>query len=584
MKVRIGLVSLLFVFVCVSSTIAFEPEAVNANPKLVNLTADWIPATVYNVTDGVYVAIGYGRCNPTLIEGTDGLIVVDPGESETSAQLAKAAFNEHLNNIFSKKPVKAIIYTHYHDCHIHGATVFAGNDSPEIIAHETLEANLFGPAAVESQIYPIKIYRAVKYAGIVYQKDRGYFVNGGIFPFSVPGPSGYLPPTLTVKDRLETNIAGVNLTLIHAPGETSDIIYVWLPDKKTIVQIGNFYKSFPAINTLRGASYRNPLDYIKSIDDMRSLNAEYLVLLHGGKPLVGAENISRILTNARDATQYVHDQTVHYMNQGLTPGEIIEAIKLPPHLANDPYLQEYFGEVDRDVFQIFQQYMGWFTGKTRDMFPTSPEKEAQEMAYLAGGVDQLASKAKGALDEGDMKWALIFADNALILDHNNTLARDVKNASVLSLAEETYNAQARNYLLSEYLEETGQIDIEPILDRGFSSMDENMVTHMPMDTLFRIMAVNLNASKSLNEDYVVGLKLTDKNITPNIYNIHIRRGIVEIQPKIPENPAFTISTESLIWKQLALGQIDPQETIEKGYVVIEGGDKEEFTKFIDLFE
>ena len=135
MKVRIGLVSLLFVFVCVSSTIAFEPEAVNANPKLVNLTADWIPATVYNVTDGVYVAIGYGRCNPTLIEGTDGLIVVDPGESVTSAQLAKAAFNEHLNNIFSKKPVKAIIYTHYHDCHIHGATVFAGNDSPEIIAH-----------------------------------------------------------------------------------------------------------------------------------------------------------------------------------------------------------------------------------------------------------------------------------------------------------------------------------------------------------------------------------------------------------------------------------------------------------------
>lgn len=223
-------------------------------------------------------------------------------------------------------------------------------------------------------------------------------------------------------------------------------------------------------------------------------------------------------------------------------------------------------------------------GKTRDMFPMSPKREAQETAYLAGGVDQLASKAKGALEEGDMKWALIFADYALILDHNNTLARDVKNASVISLAGETYNAQARNYLLSEYLEETGQMDSKPILDRGYSSIDENIVTQMPMDTLFRIMAVNLNASKSLNEDYVVGLELTDENVTPNIYKIHIRRGVVEIQPEIPENPAFTISTESLIWKRLAMGQIDPQETIEKGYVVIEGADQEEFTKFMDLFK
>jgi hypothetical protein len=32
---------------------------------------------------------------------------------------------------------------------------------------------------------------------------------------------------------------------------------------------------------------------------------------------------------------------------------------------------------------------------------------------------------------------------------------------------------------------------------------------MPMDTLHRIMAVNLNASKSMETDMVVGLQLTD---------------------------------------------------------------------------
>jgi alkyl sulfatase BDS1-like metallo-beta-lactamase superfamily hydrolase len=573
---------ILLLFFWLSSASAFEPEAVSANPDLVALTAGWVPPTVYNVTDGVYVAVGYGRANPVLIEGTDGLIVVDPGESVTSAKMVKAAYNKHLDDIFSRKPVKAIIYTHYHDCHMEGTSVFAGNDSPEIIAHETFEKNLFGPSALYSQIFPIKVYRAVKYAGIPYQNDSGYFVNGGIFPFSIPGPSGYLPPTTTVGDMLETNIAGVNLTLVHAPGETTDIIYAWLPDKKVIVQIGNFYKSFPAINTLRGASQRDPLNYIASIDDMRKLNAEYLVLIHsGGGPIVGAENVSRTLTNARDALQYVHDQTVRYMNKGLTPGEIIEIVELPPHLANDPNLKEYFGEVDRDIFQIFQQYMGWFTGKSRDIFPTSPQEEAEDRAYLAGGIDELAVKAKAALDEGNMKRALILSDSVLLLDPQNAEARDVKNSSILSLAEESSNAQVRNYLLSEYLEETSQINIP--LDKGFRMLDDNIIFYMPMDDVFRCMAVSLNASKALEEEYLVGLNLSDEPVSGD-YAIYVRKGIVEVQQETADNPKFTIVTDSLTWKDLVLGKLNPIDAFSNGDVEISGGKTEEFYGFMDLFK
>jgi len=574
---------ILLFFFWLSSASAFEPEAVGANPDLVALNAGWFPPTVYNVTEGVYVAVGYGRANPVLIEGTDGLIVVDPGESVTSAEMVKAAYNEHLADIFSRKPVKAIIYTHYHDCHMEGTSVFAGNDSPEIIAHDNFEKNLFGPTAVFSQILPIKGYRAIKYAGIAYQNDPGYFVNGGIFPFSVPGPSGYLPPTLTVGDELETKIAGVNLTLVHAPGETTDIIYVWMPDEKVIVQIGNFYKSFPAINTLRGASHRDPLNYIASIDNMRKLDAEYLVLIHsGGGPIVGAENVSRTLTNARDALQYVHDQTVRLMNQGLTPGEIIEEIELPSHLANDPNLKEYFGEVDRDIFQIFQQYMGWFTGESRDIFPTSPREEAEDMAYLAGGIEELGIKAKAALDEGNLKRALIFSDYVLLLDPENAEAREVKNSALISLAEESSNAQVRNYLLSEYLEETGQIKI-PILDRGFSAFDDNIVFYMPMETAFRCMAVSLNASKAFDEEYPVGLDLSDDAVNGD-YAIYVRRGIVEVQPGVAEDPKFTVVTDSLTWKNLVIGKLNPEDAVADGDVGISGVDPEEFYGFMDLFK
>jgi alkyl sulfatase BDS1-like metallo-beta-lactamase superfamily hydrolase len=77
-------VALCIVFLWISMASAFDPEVVEANPKLVNLSADWKPPTVYNVTDGVFVAVGYARANPVLIEGTDGLIIIDPADRENS--------------------------------------------------------------------------------------------------------------------------------------------------------------------------------------------------------------------------------------------------------------------------------------------------------------------------------------------------------------------------------------------------------------------------------------------------------------------------------------------------------------------
>ena len=561
----------------------FDPPAVPANPLLVSLSKDFTPA-IYEAAEGVHVAVGYARSNPVLIEGDDGLIVVDPAESILAAMAVRDAFNEQLDNIFDKKPVKAIIYTHYHDCHIHGSTVFAGDDSPEIIAHESLAENLFSPpGAVYSFIFPIKATRAVRYMGVMQQSDPGYFVNGGIFPFSIPGPSGYLPPTITVEDELEITIAGVDLVLTHAPGETSDIIYVWLPKTKTLIQIGNFYKSFPAIITLRGASFRNPLDYLESIDKMRGLPAESLVLIHGGGPILGAANISRILTDFRDGVQYVHDQTVRYMNQGLTPDRIIDLIELPPHLADNPYLQEYFGQIDRDIYQIFSQYLGWFTGECRDMFPMSFAEEARNMADLVGGVGTLAAKAQQALDEGNGEWALDLADYVLELDPDHVEALSVRRAAMLSLAEATYNAQSRNYLLSQYLEETGQIAIGML---GFDRIDDNLVGYMPMKTLLGIQAVSLDASACLDEDILVALHLADlcRTDEPANYALHLRRGILEVQAQIAADPAFRVVTNSPVWKRVILGKLDAHQAVSDGEILIGGADPQTFYDFLSFFD
>jgi len=158
---------------------AYAPEAVPVHPTLLDKYEEFFPPTVIRVTEGVYVARGYNRDNPALIEGDDGLIVVDPGESIPAARIVRAAFNAHLDNILDKKPVKAIIYTHEHDCHIHGAAVFA-DEHTEIIAHESLVHSLFDEWY--SQIYPSRIVGGMKMAGLLFQDapvrdGQGWYVG-----------------------------------------------------------------------------------------------------------------------------------------------------------------------------------------------------------------------------------------------------------------------------------------------------------------------------------------------------------------------------------------------------------------------
>src|SRR6266542_7080212 len=88
---------------------------------------------VVKVTDRVHVAVGYGLANAILIEGKDGVVIVDTLESAEVAQAVRAEFRKR-----TAKPVRAIIYTHHHPDHVFGARIFAGDDKPTVYAHRAL--------------------------------------------------------------------------------------------------------------------------------------------------------------------------------------------------------------------------------------------------------------------------------------------------------------------------------------------------------------------------------------------------------------------------------------------------------------
>ena len=52
-------------------------------------------------------------------------------------------------------------------------------------------------------------------------------------------------PTKTFSKKLSLELAGLELDVLHAPGETDDQIIVWYPAKRVLFPADNIYRAFP---------------------------------------------------------------------------------------------------------------------------------------------------------------------------------------------------------------------------------------------------------------------------------------------------------------------------------------------------
>ena len=395
--------------------------------------------TLIQIAPSVQFAVGYGASNVTIIEGDTSLIIVDTLESTGAAKQLLADIRRQ-----SDKPIDTIIYTHSHRDHVSGAVVFAEGRAPTIIGRPA-ETNMLGAVEV-AEIGRIRARRQFAIGEPAWVR-----INLGIGPGERPLDglgAGQLPVTQTIVEDSETHtIDGVTLQFVAAPGETPDTMVVWLPEQHILISADNYYKSFPNIYPIRGNGYRDVALWLASLDTMLSFNSKHLLPGHS-RPLQGATHIRTVLTDYRDGIQSIFEQTLTGMNKGLTMDELVETVKLPDHLANSPYLQEFYGCIAWSVRAIFTGYLGWFDGNPTNMFTLSPRGEAAEMVALVGGAATLLQHAEDALSSDKLQWAMQLVDRLIALDEQAERAKQIKIEALSKLAERQINATARNYYLS----------------------------------------------------------------------------------------------------------------------------------------
>ena len=135
--------------------------------------------------------------------------------------------------------------------------------------------------------------------------------------------------------------------------------------------------------------------------------------------VAGADKIQTILTNYRDAMQYVLDQSVRLINMGYTPDEIAETVKLPEAVQVEPWGIEYYGNVDVSARNVYGGYISWWNGDPAELGPTPRLENARRTVEMMGGRDKVFAEAERAFFAGDPQWAAELTTPLIRIDSND---------------------------------------------------------------------------------------------------------------------------------------------------------------------
>jgi alkyl sulfatase BDS1-like metallo-beta-lactamase superfamily hydrolase len=509
---------------------------------------------IIKVCENVYCATGYALANCIMVVVDGGRVIIDTTEGVRAAREIKEAFDRVEHG-----PIKAIIFTHTHPDHVLGASAFHEPGVP-IWAHERSIQEMNDQFATLRKTLR---YRGAKQFGE--HLDQDLIVPNAIGPF-LRLDSGPVPPMLypnrTFTGTTHFTLGGVTFELHEAPGETHDQIFVWLPKQRVLFPGDNIYQAFPNLYATRGVPPRPIRGWIESLEKMRGLRPEYMVPGHTS-PVVGAESIQELLTVYRDAIQYLHDAVIRMANEGKSPDDMVELIKLPTHLRNHPYLQESYGKVSWSVRGIYDAYLGWFDGNPTNLNGLHPRDRASRIIPMMGGGKNILREINAAMEREEMQWAAELADILLAQDPTNVEAKKAKAAALWSLGLKETNPNARYYLLTSSLELQGSYkEPQPLV------INQETLRDVPIEVLLKSFPERLDPHKTADIVMTAVFEFTD---TGKTFTLTIRRGVGEVIAQQAKECDLRFTSTEKDFKALAIGGLSAVSALASKRVRVTGG-------------
>ncbi|MBS4086013.1 alkyl/aryl-sulfatase [Pseudomonas rustica] len=543
------------------------PESVN--PSLWRLAQLNAHAGLFEVSPKLYQVRGLDLANMTIIEGDDGLIIIDP---LTMAETAKAALDLYYANR-PHKPVVAVIYSHTHVDHFGG--VRGVIDEADVKAGKV---KVFAPAGFMEHVMSENVMagnamsrRAQYQFGSLLPRGENGQVDAGLGKSSPTGGTVTLiPPTDLIAKELETRtIAGIQFEFQLTPGtEAPAEMNMYLPELKALCMAENATQMMHNVLTPRGAQVRDAKAWSQYLDDSLARygdQADVLFAQHNW-PTWGGERIRTFLADQRDMYAFLNDRTLHLLNQGLTPQEIADTItKLPGSLDQKWYTRGYYGSLSFNTRAVYQRYMGFYDGNPANLNPLPPVDTAKRTVEAMGGGAAVLDKMRKAMASGDYRWAAQLGNQLLFAEPDNAEAHKAQAETLEQLGYQSENATWRNMYL------TGAMELRNgVPPHAGTSVSVDMVRAMSPEMFFDYLAVRLDSDKAVNHDLTLNWTFDDLK---KDFNLTLRNGVLTHRAGLNAAADASVSLSKDTLEKISLKQLDFPTAMQKGLIKLQGNGK-----------
>lgn len=542
-----------------------EEAPPSANPSLWRLARLNRIAGLFELAPGIYQLRGFDVSNMHILEGEEGIVVVDPLISTECAAAALALYREHRG----ERQVTGLLYTHSHVDHFGGAAGIISKQEAEerqvpILApagflHHAVSENVFAGMAMGR--------RAGYMFGALLERGPEGQLSAGLGQTNSVGTISLIPPNLEIsRTGQEEVVDGVRMSFQLTPGtEAPAEMNFHLPERRALCIADNAARSMHNLLTLRGALVRDPRLWAAYLDEAIELYGGEADVLFAGHhwPCWGGERIVDFLEKQRDLYAYLHDQTLRLLNRGHTGAEIAELLELPPNLAREWHCREYYGSVSHNAKAIYQRYIGWFDGNPATLWEHPPAERSQRYVEAIGGLEAVLEKAREALADGDLRWAAELGNHAVFADPQSAAARQLQAAALERLGHGAENATWRNFFLMGAKELR-----EGVADSLTATVPPDIVAGLSVSQLLDAMAIRLDGPRAwdleLRIDWVVSEPDEERAIT-------VRNGVLRHRSgrHRPAADAALLLTRAAL-DQLVLKTADLAELVEGGQLKVEG--------------
>lgn len=494
------------------------PDTVN--PSLWRNTQLNAKAGLFEVCDGIYQVRGFDMANTTFIRTDHGWIVFDVLMCKENMKAAK----ELMENRFGPLDIKAVLYSHSHVDHFGGVE---GVITREQVADAKLSLKkqlasgktlVLAPAGFLKHAISENVYAGIAMArraqfqyGTVLDKGEKGALSVGIGMGQSTGTVTLIAPTYEIgEDVPKLTIDGLEIEFQLTPGtEAPAEMNAYFPKYRALWMAENCTGTLHNLYTLRGAEVRDANDWAKYIieADQRFCDKTDVVFQSHNWPHWG-EEIHDYLLNTAAIYKFIHDQTLHYMNQGYTSTEVAAMLTLPEKLEKVWYTRPYYGTLAHNAKAVYQKYLGWYDANPVNLNPLPPSDTAKKLVEYLGSTDAVLRKARKDFEKGDYQWVAQITKELVFADPSNQKARNLCADALEQLGYQAESGAWRNaYLMGAAELRKGNLSGLARTANGLGSAMKEMTVDMLLDYI----SILTDANAAQNDDVTLNLIVTDVN-------------------------------------------------------------------------